>query len=200
MPLGASGTDFGSPEIPIWEDLASIWSKRFHFIQFHAHHSTLLLFHSSPFHSLPLHSIAFHSTARRSIPFHSNPFHCYFTPCRSGVPGFWNSGVGCFRDTDVPVSRPRASNRPRRDARSVNNAPGPLRADRRPDLPWPPHQILPSSALLFGRRLLRRGPSRQCSFPTFSPPKFDLKFHLHFFQLFSIFRPKSLPTWSQNRF
>ena len=55
------------------------------------------------------------------IPFHLIPFHCHFTSRLSEVPGFQNSGVGCFRDTDLPVSQPRASNRPRRDARSVNN-------------------------------------------------------------------------------
>ena len=68
---------------------------------------------------------------------------------------------------------------------------------------WPPHQILPSSALLFGRRPSRRGtveaPSRQ---PLVTPkmhPKFDLNVHLHFFRLFGIFETKTLPKWSQNR-
>ena len=117
MFLGASGTDFGGPGAPIWEDLASILSKRFHVILFHTHDSI-------PFHAIPLHSIPFHSIACGSITFDSIPFHCHFTSRRSGVPGFRNSRVGCYRDTDLLVSRPRDSNRPRRDSRSVNNTRG----------------------------------------------------------------------------
>ena len=80
-----------------------------------------------------------------------------------------------------------------------HNAPGPLRADRRPNLtlaspPDPPHP-----ALLSGVAYSAEAAKRQCSLPTFSPPKFDLKFHLHFFRLFGIFEAKTLPKWSQNR-
>ena len=76
------------------------------------------------------------------------------------------------------------------------NAPGPLRADRRPKLSLasPPDPPLLSSAVWASRP-----PPRQCSLTPFSPPKFDLKFHLHFFRLFSIFQPKFFPTWNQNR-
>ena len=82
MPLGASGTDFGGPGAPIWEDLASILSKRFHSIPFHAHHATA--FHSMSFHSIPSHPIPFHyipcpfhsiSVPLRAVPFYSIRFH-----------------------------------------------------------------------------------------------------------------------------
>ena len=106
--------------------LANNLSFLLSFIPFHS-----IPFHSIPFHSIPFHTISLHSNGFpfhclrfHSIPFDLVPFHCHFTPRCSGVLGSRNSGVGCFQDTDVPVSRPRASNRPRRDARSVNNPRG----------------------------------------------------------------------------
>ena len=93
MSPGASGLDFGCPRTPIWEDLASILSKRFNSILFHFD-STLFL--SIPFHSTPFHSIPFHSIACSSIPPHPIPFHCHFAPPCSGVPASWNSGTGSF--------------------------------------------------------------------------------------------------------
>ena len=98
---GASGPDFGCPRTPIWEDLASILGKRFNSILFHFD-STLFL--SIPFHSAPFHSSPFHSIACSSFPLHPIPFHCHFAPRRSGVPVFRNSGIGCFRDTALPLS------------------------------------------------------------------------------------------------
>ena len=106
--------------------LANNLSFLLSFIPFHS-----ISFHSIPFNSIPYHFIAFQwlSIPLLAIPFHYIPFdlvpfHCHFTPRCSGVLGSRNSGVGCFRDTDLLASRPRASNWPRRDARSVNNTRG----------------------------------------------------------------------------
>ena len=76
--LGVSGTDLGGPRTPIWEDLASILSKLFHFIRFHAHHSISFQPHSIPFYSIPFypfHSIPFPFQSTHSVPFISIPFH-----------------------------------------------------------------------------------------------------------------------------
>ena len=94
-------------------------------IPFHANHSIHFMpsipFHFQPLH--PLHSIPhpilFHWVL--AIPCHSIPFHCHFPPCDSGVPDFRTSRIIYFLDTDLPASQPRASKRPRRDARSGNN-------------------------------------------------------------------------------
>ena len=94
--LGVSGTDLGGPRTPIWEDLASILSKLFHFIRFHAHHSISFQPHSIPFY--PFHSIPFkkHKALKLQVGRASEPSR--------------------FRASWLPDA-----SRPRRDSRSVNN-------------------------------------------------------------------------------
>ena len=86
----------GGPRTPIWEDLASILSKLFHFIRFHAHHSISFQPHSIPFY--PFHSIPFkkHKALKLQVGRASEPSR--------------------FRASWLPDA-----SRPRRDSRSVNN-------------------------------------------------------------------------------
>ena len=118
--LGCFGSvqgEFGTPSGQVWARLLRTVAGSTSCALFHSDHSI-------QFRSVPIPSILFRSIPFHCLPYHSIPFDSIslpFTPHRSGVPGFQNSGVGCFRYTDLPVSRPRASNRPRRDSRSVNN-------------------------------------------------------------------------------
>ena len=98
----------GTPSCPlafnwVYQHLCVGWVQNPMVRNFHAHDSI-------PFHSIPFHSAPFHPIPLRAVPFHSIRSH--------------SIRIGCFPDTDLTVSRPRASNRPRRDARSVNNARG----------------------------------------------------------------------------
>ena len=93
---GAAGPDFGCPRTPIWEDLASILSKRFNSILFHFD-STLFL--SVPLHSTQLPSIPFHSIQFHSIRFHSIAISLH------AVLGFQSSGTPESDASKIPICR-----------------------------------------------------------------------------------------------
>ena len=93
MSLGTSGTDLGGPGTPIWDDLASILSKRFRSNPFHAHDSI-------PFRSIPFHSIQL----LRAVPSHSMPFHCIAISLHA-VPGFRASGIPELDAAEIPTCR-----------------------------------------------------------------------------------------------
>ena len=101
MSPGASGPDFGCPRTPIWEDLASILSKRFNSILFHFD-STLFL--SIPFHSIQLPSIPFHFIPLRAVPFRPIRFHSIAISLQA-VPGFWSSGTPESGASEIPICR-----------------------------------------------------------------------------------------------
>ena len=101
MSPGASGPDFGCPRTPIWEDLASILSKRFNSILFHFD-STLFL--SVPLHSTQLPSIPFHFIPLRAVPFHSIRFHSIAISLHA-VPGFRSSGTPESDASEIPICR-----------------------------------------------------------------------------------------------
>ena len=100
MSPGASGLDFGCPRTPIWEDLASILSKRFNSILFHFDST---LFHSIPFHSIPFNSLPFHSISFHCVQFHSAPSNSIPLPFRSTP--FRGSGLPELRNRMLPRYR-----------------------------------------------------------------------------------------------
>ena len=100
MSPGASGPDFGCPRTPIWEDLASILSKRFNSILFHFD-STLFL--SVPLHSTQLPSIPFRSISFHCVQFHSTPPDSIPLPFRSTP--FQGSGLPELRNRLLPRYR-----------------------------------------------------------------------------------------------
>ena len=106
MSPGASGPDFGCPRTPIWEDLASILSKRFNSILFHFDST---LFRSVPLHStqlpsIPFHSIPFHFIPLRAVPFRPIRFHSIAISLHA-VLGFQSSGTPESDASKIPICR-----------------------------------------------------------------------------------------------